>query len=237
MWLFFNEIIIYVNRYYHDVWLNENISRQAPHQDEEISSESSKCLKRYYPNPEERRAVSMEYTRFSNTLGAFADPDSLRDRRFVNLKCLWVLYGSSTPNLQVLALKLQGQSRSSSCCERNWNTNSFIHSLKRNKLTPAWAEDLVYVHNNFRLISQNLKEYNEEKTKMWDINGDGFDSFQGVGVLNFATLSLDEPMMEVVLFADDGKGDNEEVVGLASTSSWDMTAVVTLFWTCDVKWL
>ena len=50
--------------------------------------------------------------------------------------------------------------------------------------------------------------------------GDDFDSFQGVGVLNFATLSLDdEPTMEIVLFADDGEGDNEEVIGLASTSS------------------
>ena len=125
------------------------------------------------------------------------------------------LYGSSTPNLQTLALKLLGQPCSSSCCERNWST----YSLKRNKLTPAQTEDLVYMHNNLRLLSQNSEEYNEEKTKMWDIDGDGFDSFQGVGVLNFATLSLDEPTMEVVLFADDGKGDNEEVVGLASTSS------------------
>ena len=44
---------------------------------------------------------------------------------------------------------------------------------------------------------------------MWDIGGDGFDSFQGVGVLNFASLSLDKPTMEAVLFADDGDGDNE----------------------------
>jgi len=42
---------------------------------------------------------------------------------------------------------------------------------------------------------------------MWDIGGDGFDSFQGVGIQDFATLSLDEPTMEVVLFADDGEGD------------------------------
>ena len=54
---------------------------------------------------------------------------------------------------------------------------------------------------------------------MWDIDGDGFDSFQGAGVLNFATFSLDEPTVEAVLFADDGEGDNEEVIGLTSTSS------------------
>ena len=42
---------------------------------------------------------------------------------------------------------------------------------------------------------------------MWDIGEDGFDSFQSVGILDFVTLSLDEPTMEVVLFADDGEGD------------------------------
>jgi len=62
----------------------------------------------------------------------------------------------------------------------------------------------VYVHNNLCLLSRNSAEYNEEETKMWDIGGDGFDLFQGAGVLDFATLSLDEPTMEIVLFANDG---------------------------------
>jgi len=71
MQLFFNAVILYVNRHYHSVWLNENISRQVSHQDEEISSERWECLKRYYPNPEEKQAVSMEYSRFSDALGVF----------------------------------------------------------------------------------------------------------------------------------------------------------------------
>ena len=54
---------------------------------------------------------------------------------------------------------------------------------------------------------------------MQDYDGDGFNSFQGTNILDFATLSLDEPTMEAVLFADDGEGDNKEVIGLASTSS------------------
>ena len=77
----------------------------------------------------------------------------------------------------------------------------------------------MYVHNNLRFLSQNSEEYNEEKTKMWDIDGDGFDSFQGAVVLDFATLFLDELTMEAVLFADDGEGNNEKVIGLVSTSS------------------
>ena len=40
---------------------------------------------------------------------------------------------------------------------------------------------------------------------MWDIGGDGFDSFQGADILDFSTLSLDEPTMEVMLFVDDEK--------------------------------
>ena len=63
-------------------------------------------LKIHYPNPDEQRAVSMEYARFSDALGAFADLDSLRDRGFVNPMCWWVIYDSSTPNLQALVLKL-----------------------------------------------------------------------------------------------------------------------------------
>jgi len=75
------------------------------------------------------------------------------------------------------------------------------------------------VHNNIRLLSRNSEDYNEDETKMWGIGGNGFDSFQGVGVLNFTTLSFDGPTMETVLFADGGEGDNEEVIGLTSTSS------------------
>ncbi|KAK5772293.1 hypothetical protein PVK06_048575 [Gossypium arboreum] len=41
---------------------------------------------------------------------------------------------------------------------------------------------------------------------MWDIGGDVFDSFEGVrilgvGILGVASLSLDEPEMEMVIFA------------------------------------
>jgi len=52
-----------------------------------------------------------------------------------------------------------------------------------------------------------------------DYDGDGFNSFQGTNILDFATLSLDEPTMEAVLFADDGEWDNEEVIGLSLISS------------------
>ena len=42
---------------------------------------------------------------------------------------------------------------------------------------------------------------------MWDIAGDSFDSFDDVGELEIAQLSLDEPELEAVLFREEGDGD------------------------------
>lgn len=147
--------------------------------------------------------MNLEYAKFAGSLEAFSDPDSLSDRGHMDPKSWWLLYGASTPNLQALAVKLLGQPCSSSCCERNWSTYGFIHSLKRNKLTPARAEDLVYVHTNLRLLSRSSKEYMEGESRMWDIGGDTFDSFQGAGILDVAALSLDEPTMEAIVFEED----------------------------------
>jgi len=121
----------------------------------------------------------------------------------------WVTYGSTTPNIQALTFKFLVQPCSSSCCERNWSTYSFIQSLKRNKLTPARAEDLIYVHTNFRLLSRSLAEYKKGETKLWDIGENGFETFHGAGILDVASLSLDEPTMEAVVFADDERYDED----------------------------
>ncbi|KAF1881958.1 hypothetical protein Lal_00038602 [Lupinus albus] len=104
----------------------------------------------------------------------------------LNPKSWWVLHGSPAPLLQKLALRLLVQPRSSSCCERNWSTYSFIHSVKRNKLKPKRVEDLVYVHTG------KVKS-TKGNTKMWDIVGDVWEDFDNVGTLQVTTLSLDEP--------------------------------------------
>ena len=103
-----------------------------------------------------------------------------------------------------------GQPTSSSCCERNWSTYSFIHSYRRNKLTPKRVEDLVFIHNNLRFLSRSTSAYNDEKTKMWDVGGDDFGSMEDVGVLEFANLSLDEPELESVFFNEDSNQNTEK---------------------------
>ncbi|KAF7814839.1 Dimer_Tnp_hAT domain-containing protein [Senna tora] len=120
------------------------------------------------------------------------------------------MYGSSAPLLQNLVLKLLSQPCSSSCCERNLSTYSFIHSVRRNKITPKRAEDLVFVHTNLRLLSRRSSKYKDGETKMWDIGGDRWEHFDGPGTLEVASLSLDEPELEANLLAVDG-GENDEI--------------------------
>ncbi|RZC09552.1 hypothetical protein D0Y65_016056, partial [Glycine soja] len=56
---------------------------------------------------------------------------------------------------------------------------------------------------NLRLLSRNTPQYHQEETKMWDVAGDDFGSLDDCGILEIASLSLDEPELEGVFFNDD----------------------------------
>lgn len=180
-------------------------NRCPPHKDIEITRERKKCIERFFSNEVERRTVNEEYASFSACIEDFSGMDSMKDRGFMAPVKWWVIHGASTPKLQTIALKLLGHPSSSSCCERNWSTYNFIHSIKRNKITPERAEDLVFVHSNLRLLSRKRPEYKEGETHMWDVGGDAFDSMdlENAGVLEIANLSLDEPDLEGIIFTQD----------------------------------
>lgn len=57
----------------------------------------------------------------------------------------WDQYGYFWPELRYVAMRILAQPSSASSCERNWSTYDFIHNKRRNKLTLARADDLVYV--------------------------------------------------------------------------------------------
>ncbi|XP_057418633.1 uncharacterized protein LOC130712831 [Lotus japonicus] len=169
-------------RYHRHEWLSEDASRVRPHKDVEITRERMKCFRKY-----------------------FYDADVRGDRGQIDARSWWLTHGAHAPLIQQVALKLLGQSCSSSCSERNWSTYSFIHYLKSYKMTPERAKDLVFVHSNLRLISRISPQYHEGETKMWDIAGDVFESLDegGCGILKVANLSLDEQELEAIFFNDD----------------------------------
>ncbi|XP_031744989.1 uncharacterized protein LOC116405209 [Cucumis sativus] len=152
-------------------WLTEDPNRVAPHQDVELTRERMKCMKRYFSSSEDRAKVNVEFAQFSTKTGDFDDYDSICERYTIDSISWWATHGTYAPMLQKIAFKVLGQPSSSSCCERNWSTYSFINSIKRNKMTPQRAEDLVFIHSNLRLLSRKTPEYSKGKTKAWDIAG------------------------------------------------------------------
>uniref|UniRef100_A0A803M3X6 DUF659 domain-containing protein n=1 Tax=Chenopodium quinoa TaxID=63459 RepID=A0A803M3X6_CHEQI len=88
---------------------------------------------------------------------------------------------------------------------KNW----WAVMVPKNKLTPKRAQDLVYIHNNLRLLSRRSEEYTKGRSKLWDVGGDEHDNLGEVGILEMTELSLDEPEMENMIF-DDVLGDGEE---------------------------
>ncbi|KAF1892711.1 hypothetical protein Lal_00042601 [Lupinus albus] len=111
-------------RYYSDEWIQEAPNRHAPHEDEEISMERNKCLKKLFRDDEDRMQVSLEYANFSSKSSSFDSFDSIEN--------MWRLDPKSS-------------SFDSPCATLFLlSTYSFIHLAKRNKFKPKWAEDLVY---------------------------------------------------------------------------------------------
>ena len=58
---------------------------------------------------------------------------------------------------------------SSSVAERNWSTYSFIHSVKRNKLTSKRAETFVAEHGFLRLKDRKTHEYKKSPKAQWGV--------------------------------------------------------------------
>ncbi|XP_058210011.1 uncharacterized protein LOC131322634 [Rhododendron vialii] len=129
-------------RYYSEKWLQQDPKRVPPHKDEEATNERKKCLKRYFDDSIMRTKANMEYVKFSTKDGPFADIDSIEAMWTVDPHSWWIIHGASAPTLQTIALKVLIQPSSSSRCERNWSTCSFIHSLKKDRMTPLSGRGL-----------------------------------------------------------------------------------------------
>ncbi|PKA54329.1 hypothetical protein AXF42_Ash000162 [Apostasia shenzhenica] len=71
--------------------------------------------------------------------------------------------------------------------------------MTRNKIQPQCAKDLVYVHNNLRLLSKKSPHYVEQATKMWDVSSDTLVSVEDTYTFEVTSLSLDELELEKIL--------------------------------------
>jgi hypothetical protein len=95
--------------------------------------------------------------------GLFADPTAFLVAKEMPPHTWGSSYGSETPELQSIAIKVLSQVIVALACERNWSTFEFIHSKKRNILTSDRAPDLVFVFSSLHLREKLFDpEYKEE---------------------------------------------------------------------------
>jgi hypothetical protein len=59
------------------------------------------------------------------------------------------------------------------------------------------------VHSNLRHLSRRTDAYKTGETRMRHVRGGSFDSLGGIGILEVADLSLDEPELQAVSFGLD----------------------------------
>jgi hypothetical protein len=97
-----------------------------------------------------------EYDFFKRKIGDFSSQLARRmavDRGTSPLSW-WSMFGSDTPPLQHVAKRLLSRCASSSGCQHNWSTFTFIHTKLHNKLGYLKLHELLFVNYNLRLHIQ-----------------------------------------------------------------------------------
>ena len=129
------------------------------------------AIDKLVPNEEECALLRSELSKYLSDIGSFGTLHARKDRdRVPPIECQ-NMYGSSCPRLHKLATNVLSQVVNSSIAERCWNTYSFIHSVKRNRLNENRAESLVYVHYNLRLLTHYCERAKTDRSYVtWDNN-------------------------------------------------------------------
>ncbi|XP_021856098.2 uncharacterized protein [Spinacia oleracea] len=121
---------------------------------EEVVSGLYECVLRLVPVVEKQDKIMQELTSYKEAHGLFGNPMAIRHRKSKAPAEWWACYGTSTPTLQHFAIKILSLTCSASGCERNWSTFEHIHTKKRNRLTQARLNSLVFVKYNRALLER-----------------------------------------------------------------------------------
>lgn len=149
----------------------ERPGRVPPIDDPEVKNGFLDAIAKMYN--EEGAKFRKQFVQFAslsgpfNTRGARADQIDLAQDDPIGW---WRMHGDGSPKLKHLAMCLLSRIASSSKTKRNWSTYSFIHSIKRKKLTSKRAKKLVIVHSALRLEHRKTPEYLKGPTTQWDVD-------------------------------------------------------------------
>jgi hypothetical protein len=147
---------------------------------EEVMEGFFNILEKLYPEKDVQAAVVKQLSKYKNGEGLFGRSVVREAAKTMAPQAWWAQFGSSTPELQRLAVKVLSQVSSASACERSWSTFEFIHNKRRNRLDPARANDLVYVFSNLRTTTRlQALDYTEQYLE-WKYADDLTDSEEDV---------------------------------------------------------
>ncbi|KAL5787132.1 hypothetical protein ACOSP7_004081 [Xanthoceras sorbifolium] len=113
------------------------------------------CMFKLVPNEDDRIEADLQIDTFKNKRGIFAfgqGKSSIYDRSPADW---WIQFGDKTPELTSFAVRVLSLTCSSSTCER---TFSMIHTKKRNCLSMAKLNSLVYIMFNKKLQHKFLQK-------------------------------------------------------------------------------
>ena len=128
------------------------------------------AIDKLVPDEEECALLRSELSKYLSEIGLFGTLHARKDRdRAPPIE--WWNMAHHAHACHKLATKVLLQGVNSSSVERCWSTYSFIHSVKRNLLNENWAENLVYVHCNLRLLTHYCERAKTDRSYVtWDNN-------------------------------------------------------------------
>ena len=144
--------------------------RKAPKKDPDVMKGVLEAIKKIGDDASEQKILREQFTHFISKKGMYALPSVKQDAYSMDAIDWWETYGSETPDLAAIAIKILSQQISSSSAERIWSTYEYVHSAKRNKLNTKNADKLVYIHSNLRLLSRVTESYKKGQHSKWDMD-------------------------------------------------------------------
>lgn len=144
--------------------------RKAPNKDPDVMKGVLEAIKKIGDDASEQKILREQFTHFISKKGMYALSSVKQDAYSMDAIDWWETYGSETPDLAAIAIKILSQPISSSSAERIWSTYEYVHSAKRNKLNAKNADKLVYIHSNLRLLSRANESYKKGPHSKWDID-------------------------------------------------------------------
>jgi hypothetical protein len=134
--------------------------------EEDVQEGLENVLERLLP-PDEAANAFIEYGAYRLKEGVWSRPALWAAAKGMSAHTWWDLRKGKAPALAKVAMRLLSQVSSACACERNWSTYDFIHNKLRNRLDPARAEKLVFVHSNLRLLRERTAVDYEQAFHPW----------------------------------------------------------------------